>query len=206
MCACIWFVSILEFRWFCCVSYLISSRWIRGNKWLFHCYRRAQLHVTGIEWTFSVTIKIQFISFACLTHSTKPQKMAELDVIRNCYPSHIRKNVSSNIRSPIPDTAPSLCSFFLLLLFGEMCSFRIQIWNMCLCVIISWHICLVICKFLGIRFMLKQIMRRQLRKPPPKSCNISLHDSEFHFSRSKRNANVLFCHSRYKKENKMFVY
>lgn len=133
MCACIWFVSILEFRWFCCVSYLISSRWIRGNKWLFHCYRRAQLHVTGIEWTFSVTIKIQFISFACLTHSTKPQKLAELDVIRNCYPSHIRKNVSSNIRSPIPDTAPSLCSFFCFCSLARCVLFGYK-YEICVCV------------------------------------------------------------------------
>lgn len=206
MCACIWFVSILEFRWFCCVSYLISSRWIRGNKWLFHCYRRAQLHVTGIEWTFSVTIKIQFYFVRMLDTLNKTPKNGwtwcnqKLLSFAHTEKRELEHSLSNTWYRTI------VVFLFLLLLFGEMCSFRIQIWNMCLCVIISWHICLVICKFLGIRFMLKQIMRWQLRKPPPKSCNISLHDSEFHFFRSKRNANVLFCHSRYKKENKMFVY
>lgn len=38
---------------------------------------------------------------------------------------------------------------YKMFLLPKMCSFRIYtIWNMCLCVIISWHVCLVICKFL----------------------------------------------------------
>lgn len=157
--------SIWEFRWFCCHIFNLSQRVCvcLRNKWLPLLYIIWDFCANdGIERTFSFTIKFQFIFFS----------HAEIDWMKRRWSGSVedkeskqnragegeekrqRTSLITHIYIPIPDVATTCTSIVCSFIWYFPCSTKCFLfffchfqWNICLCVIISWHICLVICKF-----------------------------------------------------------
>lgn len=167
--------SIREFRWFCCHTFNLSQCRCVGvtvlcNKWLPLLYIILEIFLPMMASNEHFHSQLNFNLF--FFHM---RKITEIDWMnqggrrwetKTAADAFTKQKLGVRTRTclityiyiPIPDALPHerCVRFFWLIHFiyfpcSTKCSFVFfslySLWNICLYAIISWHICLVICKF-----------------------------------------------------------